>query len=249
VALIALTATTGPHFPERTTEQHEYRWLQQTLPGMSPHCTLAAVSHAGIRVWEIPSYLLPDGDGQRTVTRPADLASAPGDCLLYVRSSLCSSVEARPLCEGVESDARLERVASQTFPAVPSYTGLPYDRSAVEVVLFRVTGLKRGVADGIAITPGFAQRLYDRLTPLRESDGCRVVRLDTSRFRMTIGLQTPAGAELTVEVATAPQAGEASAESGGWTLVVSDEARRDCGAMVATLEGVLRDVGNPQRVD
>lgn len=246
VALIALTNTTGPHFPERTTEQHEHRWLQQTLPGMAPHCTLAAVSHAGIRVWEIPSYLLPAGDGQRTVARPADLSSAPGDCLLYVRSSLCSSVEARPLCEEVERDARLERVASQTFPAVPSYTGLPYDRSPVEVVVFRVTGLKRGVADGIAITPGFAQRLYERLTPLRESDGCRVVRLDTSRFRMTIGLQTPAGAELTVEVATAP-GGEASAETGGWTLVVSDEARRDCGATVATLEGVLRDLGSESR--
>src|SRR4029079_12817816 len=130
----------------------------------------------------------PSTSGQRAVATSADLTSAPGDCLFYVRSSLCSSAEARSLCERLESEAQLEPLASQVLPALPSYTGLPYDRSEVEVALFRVSVVRPGVAGGAPCTPAFAERLHERVGALRESDGCRLARLDTNRFRMTIGL-------------------------------------------------------------
>ena len=51
------------------------------------------------------------------------------------------------------------------------------------------------VGDGAPISPEFAQTLYGRVGPLREPDGCRLNRFDTSRYRITIVLVTPAGAE------------------------------------------------------
>lgn len=233
-----------PYVDTATTEQMEYRFLQESLAQVPPGCTLAAINQSGMRIWEIPSYLLPESSGQRAVLQPSDLGAAPTDCLLYVRSSLCGSVEARPTCEAIERDALLTRGASRAFPALPSYVGLPYDRDPVEVAIFRVTAHAIGVNDGAAITPAFAERLYDRLKGLRAADGCAVGRLDTSRFRITIGLQAPGGGERTVEAATG---GDSANEAGGWNLVVNDEGRRDCGATVAALQGILRDLGQPGR--
>jgi hypothetical protein len=238
-----------PHLVAQTTEQLEYRFLQGHLPRLPARCTLAAVSQAQMRIWEIPSYLVPEGSGQRAVMTVEDLGAAPGDCLLYIRSSLCTSSEARSICDTIERAAPLARVATAVFPPLPSYHGLPYDRPEVEVVIFRVTEHRAGVNDGAAITPQFAQRLYDRVKLLHESDGCAVTRVDTSRFRVTIGVRPPTGAEHAIEVATAAGSPLTAADDDGWRVVASDGARRDCGMMITALERTLRDIGARGRVE
>lgn len=260
VVVSALLLPALPHLDKPTTEQLEYRFLQEVLRDMPPGCTVAAVSRAGKRIWEIPSYLVPprgtQGAGtQRTVERPSDLdVGAPGECLVYIRASLCTSVEARALCEAVEHEARLDRVASRVFPAAPSYIDLPYDGTEVEVVVFRANGsgvanqqVQVMVGDGAAITPELAQVVYDRLAPLRESDGCQLVRLDTSRFRITVGLQEPSGAPHTLEIATAPPRGGAARRAGGWALAPSTDLERDCGVTLAAIERVLAGTRCPLR--
>ncbi len=255
---IGLLVPALPHLRAPTTEQLEYRFLQETLRGTPPSCTLAAVSRAGMRVWDIPSYLLPayglDETHGLALESAADLRDAvvPGDCLLYVRSSLCASVEARALCDSIEREARLERLASRVFPAAPSRVDLPYDRSEVEVVVFQVrehgVAVARGrsaLGPGRAITPDFAQALYNRLIGLRETDGCRLVRFDTERFRMVVGLQTPAGEAHAFELATATGGGGTSRRVGGWALAVPAEIERDCGATLAAVERVLEDLETP----
>ena len=259
VVVAALLLPALPHLDKPTTEQLEYRFLQEELRDMPPGCTVAAVSRAGKRIWEIPSYLVPprgtQGAGtQRTVERPSDLdVGAPGECLVYIRASLCTSVEARALCEAVEHEARLDRVASRVFPAAPSYIDLPYDRTEVEVVVFRANG--SGVAnqpvqvvgDGAAITPELAQVVYDRLSALRESDGCQLMRLDTSRFRMTVELQGRSGMSHTLEIATAPHRGGGGRRAGSWALALSADLEPDCSATLASIERVLEEIRSPQR--
>jgi hypothetical protein len=247
-----------PYVATATTEQLEYRFLQEVLPGMPPGCMLVGVSRAGKRRWEIPSYLLPSrrpGEAAyRNLEGPEDLHDAveSGTCLVYVRSSLCSSAEGRALCEQLEREPRLARVASRVFPAQPSYVDLPYDRSEVEVVVFRVRGGevttdqgRRLVGDGAAITPAFAQALYERLTPLRESDGCRVVRLDTSRFRIAIGVQSPSGGEQVLEVSTAADASGGARVAGVWTLAVPATIERECAVTLAAAERILSGLRAP----
>jgi hypothetical protein len=248
VVAVLLLMSARPFLDAPTTEQLEYGFLAEVLREMPPDCTLAGVNRAGKRLWDIPSYLAPGASTQRNVARASDLETAPGSCLLYVRSSLCTSSEARALCESVERDARLQRVASRVFPASPSYAGLPYDRAEVEVAVFRVAGHRPGVSDGAAITPAFAQALYDRLTSLQESDGCRVVQLDTSRFRMSVAVRTPAGGERTLEIATAPQGGSAGRSAGGWAIAASAEAERDCAMTRAAIERALGEIGVPASV-
>ena len=124
-----------------TTEQLEYAFLRDVLGNVPSNCRLASVTRAGTRIWEPPSYLLPGASGLEPVRveRPSDLRyAAPGACLVYVRASLCTSAEARASCESVEREIPLERIASRVLPAEPSFVYLPYDRSEVEVVVFRV---------------------------------------------------------------------------------------------------------------
>jgi hypothetical protein len=101
------------------------------------------------------------------------------------------------------------------------------------------------VNDGTAISPAFAQKLYDRLAPLRESDGCRLVRFDTSRFRITIGLQARAGAEHDLEIANAPHRGGTGRIVGDWALAAPADLERDCGETLATIERVLAETAAP----
>lgn len=259
---IVLLPPALPYLRVRTTEQLEYAFLKDELRDVSPTCTVAAVSRAGRRMWEIPSYLTgggaaPASGGLRALEDAGDLALAggAGECLLYVRGSLCSSAEGRPRCAAVEANVQLERLAGRTFPARPSYVGLPYDRPEVEVTVFRVvtreTHAKAGLAavsDGAAITPAFARALYERVVPLRAADGCRVMRLDTSRFRMTIGLRTGAGAEQAIELAAAAPSAAGQRNAGVWALAVPVEAERDCGDTLAGIEAVLREIEAPAAV-
>lgn len=263
VAAVALLLPALPFLRGQTTEQLEYAFLKQVVAGMPATCSVAAVSRADRRVWEIPEFLAGEGAsassrGRRSLEDADDLggAAVSDACILYVRSSLCSSVEGRPRCDAVERAARLEQVASRTFPARPSYLGLPYDRPVVEVTVFRVvtqavlSGERgAGVSDGAAITPAFAQALYERVTPLRPADGCHVTRLDTSRFRMSIGVQVPAGTEHGIELATAQSSEAATRQVGVWALAVPPDVERECAAMLAAIEGVLRDLQPPAPVN
>lgn len=243
VAALALRAAL-PHLATPTTEQLEYRFLRDSLAAMND-CTVAGVSRAGRRQWAIPSFLAPGHSAQRSVQSAADLAGAPGACLLYVRGSICSSAEARSLCESVEREARLERVDSRVFPALPSYDGLPYDRDEVETVVFRVIGHRPGVSDGAAITPAFAQALYDRVMPMQEADGCRPLRVDTSRFRIAVTLRDRAGTEHPIELATTAT-GRGAAP---WQSVAAAEAQRQCPQSLAALQRLLAELGTPDAAE
>lgn len=258
IVAAALLVLLLPYLRTQTTEQREYAFLRETLGSLPPGCTLASVSRAGKRIWNSPSYFLPghsaDGIRDLTVEHATDLRDTPvsGDCLIYVRSSLCSSVEARALCESVEHEMRLERVASHVFAAVPSYVDLPYDRPDVEVVVFRVleprtapAPAQQAAGAGAAITPVFAQSLYDRVTPLRAADGCRVQRLDTNRFSITVGVQGRSGEEHTLNLAHEPDRSRATRRVGAWALAPSAGLEHECGLTVAAIERVLRDLDPP----
>ena len=238
-----------------TTEQLEYRFLQTTLPLLPPDCTFTSVTHAGQRLWEMPSYLLPSrrpgSAPRRSLEGEMDLHDAINstDCVVYVHSSLCTSIEGRPLCQTFEREPGLQTVAGQKFPALPSFAGLPYDRSEVEVVVFqaRRSGSPKdastvAVNDGAAITPTVAQALYDRLVPLRESDGCTVASLDTSRFRVKIALRTATGTEAAFEIATA-RSSSSGRRAGEWSLAVGEVVERNCSATLAAIERVLQKIG------
>ena len=254
VVAAALQVSAWPYLGTPTTEQREYAFLQEVLPGMPPTCTLASVSRAGKRVWEIPVYLMPSR-AAREIEDGSQLRDAieGADCLVYVRSSLCSSVEGRPLCDSVEHQAPLERVASRIFAAAPSDVDLPYDRSEVEVVVLRASGgggmaVERAAAtvrDGAPITPEFAKTLYERLAPLRESDGCRVVHFDTSRFRISIGLQAASGAVHGLEIAATQDRGDGLRGVGDWMVAAPAEVRRDCAATMAAIERALLATSSP----
>lgn len=257
-ATVAVLVSAFPHLAHPTTEALEYRFLTEVLPNMPAGCTLASVGRAGKRVWEIPGYLIPSETRETSilnVEHASDLyaVATSGDCLVYVHASLCTSAEARALCESVERGVPLERVASRTFPAAPSRVDLPYDRSEVEVVVFRGPG--RGVAtvgrrpalsDGAPISPALAQAVYDRLTPLQASDGCRVVRVDAGLFRLAVGLQAPSGAEQVLEASTAADRSGTSRTAGAWTLAVSPEIAKNCAATLASVEAVFSTISVPQ---
>jgi len=130
-----------PQLRARNTEQLEYAFLAEVLPTAPPGCRLAVLSRVGSRIWSIPDYLLAGaaGGGAVGVESAADLQrAARAECVVYVRSSLCSSVEARERCERIEREVPLEPLAARSFPAVPSFVSLPYDRGEVEVAVFRV---------------------------------------------------------------------------------------------------------------
>lgn len=105
-----------------------------------------------------------------------------------------------------------------------------------------------GVADGAAITPEFARALYERLAPLRESDGCRLARFDTGRVRIAIGLLGPSGAEHAFELATAPALGHAGRTAGDWALAVPPDLEGECGATLAAIERILEATAAPHRL-
>jgi hypothetical protein len=95
------------------------------------------------------------------------------------------------------------------------------------------------IDDGAAITPAVAESLYARLSPLHEPDGCRVARLDTSRFRITVTVQARSGAAHSLGLATAAQQGGAVRRAGSWALSGWPDLERDCPATLAAVEHVL----------
>ncbi len=99
---------------------------------------------------------------------------------------------------------------------------------------------------GAAITPEFARGLYDKILPMRETDGCRLVRFDTVRFSIAIGLEPPGGTELVFKLASADYAGEIERTAGDWALDVPAALDRACGTTMAAIERELAGTATPR---
>ncbi len=146
-ALALMSALYGPSMLTRTTEQLEYRALRQQLSSFPAPCTVVYVGAVGAS----RNVTLPDLD----LTRPQRFQglayrirdklpnqSIPAlhGCLLYARSSLCSSAEGRALCEEVERRLPLaEPMMSLELPARPSHVSFPYDQDRVDIALYLVS--------------------------------------------------------------------------------------------------------------
>jgi hypothetical protein len=101
------------------------------------------------------------------------------------------------------------------------------------------------VGDGAPISPEFAQTLFGRVGPLREPDGCRLDRFDTSRYRITMVLVTPAGTEHFFDLATAPGLIAVTRTAGDWAIAVPAPLARDCPTTVAAIERILVETSAP----
>jgi len=144
LAAIVLLSGAGL-FPQRTTEQLEYRWLRGALEELPAECRVAWVDRAERRVMTLPEHLVPGWACGTTsgvsVRTPGDVSAGlmPGACRTYYRSSLCSSPEGAPLCAAAEAGVGLEELDRAELAPVPSYRGMGYTSDPVVVTLFRVT--------------------------------------------------------------------------------------------------------------
>ncbi len=101
------------------------------------------------------------------------------------------------------------------------------------------------VNDGAPISPAFAQALFSRMAQLREPDGCGLVRFDTSRYRIAIGVRAASGAEHTFEFATVPGLIAVQRSIGDWVVSASPDLARDCPTTTVALEQVLASTSAP----
>lgn len=128
-----------PIVTAHSTEHLEYRWLRPQLATVPPHCRIIYQATAGKRGIFLPSYIGPAERQWVAVDERLpysfEAALAATDCLYYVRTSLCASVEGRPRCARLESRLQLTPLARRELPARPSYDGLPYDADPVEVMI------------------------------------------------------------------------------------------------------------------
>ena len=148
--LAALLTLRGPTLLQgRTTDDREYQWARRWLRELPPSCGVAYVAFAGKRNLFLPTYVASPSlpaeaiarlDGREAVD--VKLALSAARCTYYVRTSLCTSVEGRPVCDAVERQLVLEPIARASFSAFPSNVWLPYDRDTVDSVVSRVVGLR-----------------------------------------------------------------------------------------------------------
>lgn len=101
------------------------------------------------------------------------------------------------------------------------------------------------VAEGAPITHEFAQSLFARVGPLREADGCRLTRFDTSRFQITIGLATSTGVQHAFDLGTMSAPATGIRTAGDWWLAVPAALARDCPATVGAIERMLGGTAAP----
>jgi hypothetical protein len=149
IALLALFARRAPGaLAGRTTDHEEYRWARRWLRDLPPSCRVAYVAFAGRRNLFLPTYatsppLAADAALRLDGREPIDARLVLGEprCTYYVRTSLCTSAEGRPVCADVERQLVLEPVTRASFAAVPSNKWLVYDREGVESVVSRVVGI------------------------------------------------------------------------------------------------------------
>ena len=135
VAFAALLAATQPYAFRETTEQREHAFLREALEELDPDCRIAYVPRADKRVLEIPLWARPGEAPPLRIERPDDLRAKGPGCAYFVRTSICTTREARAICDAVD---RGPAIAERTFDSVPSYEGLPYDRARVPVSIHTV---------------------------------------------------------------------------------------------------------------
>lgn len=120
-----------------TTEQLEYEVLRGWLAPLSGDCRVAYLERSGKRLVDIPDYAS-QARGIR-LGSPEDfeaLLSSPG-CLYFLHSSICTSIEGRPLCDAIEASTPMTELKIHRLPARPSARHLPYDRDHVAIKLLR----------------------------------------------------------------------------------------------------------------
>jgi hypothetical protein len=89
---------------------------------------------------ELPVYSACGVGGPRLVAHePQGVGEslAPGD--YWYRTSICTTAAGRPLCDRLESSVTLTPVVVESLPARPTVAYADYDRSEVEIGLFRVS--------------------------------------------------------------------------------------------------------------
>jgi hypothetical protein len=126
----------------RTTEHLEYRWVREELLRLPPECRVVHLAFAGRRVLLLPTYVGPARTAVAMRAREAhtaEAAFAPGECVYYVRSSLCSTVEGRPECDAIERRLTLRPIARASFPETTGEREtFGHDGDAVETTIARV---------------------------------------------------------------------------------------------------------------
>lgn len=145
VALALLVVTAQLAWPLRTptTDQREYRWLRDELAALPGECRVASVPRADERVLYLPWYVL--AQPERAPSRWVGVRNAAvltgvvraSPCVVWVRASICASVEGRPLCDAIEDTLALEEIASIELPPVPSRDGMEYDVDVVRISISR----------------------------------------------------------------------------------------------------------------
>jgi len=122
----------GPLTTE-TTEQREHAFLRDALAELDPACRIAHVPRVERRLTEIPTWAHRGDAPPIRVQHADDVRTAAPACAYFVRTSICSSRDARALCDAIPTTG--SPVAAAVFPAVPSYEGLGYDRDPVPVTI------------------------------------------------------------------------------------------------------------------
>jgi hypothetical protein len=121
------------------TDVLEAEFLVRERARFSPGAVVAYVERAGDRVTVLPLYdgLTASRVPLRVDEPPQRLSDLPKPAY-YVRTSLCSSSEARARCAALEQSAALELVSEIELPARPSMRWHPYDTARVPVRIWAV---------------------------------------------------------------------------------------------------------------
>ena len=131
----AALLVTSPHVLRETTEQREHELLRDALADLDPACRVAYLPRVDKRIVEIPLWAHAGDAPPLRIRRTDDLRAAGPRCVYFVRTSICTTREARAICDAIDPG---RAIVSRTFDAVPSYDGLPYDRPRVEVSIHTV---------------------------------------------------------------------------------------------------------------
>lgn len=146
LVLVAWVRFGLPNVAVRSIEQLEYRWVREQIGRLPADCRLVYIGSAYKRFLALPIYVAPRRetvamDLGRGATVAAALAPAP--CLVYLRTSLCSTTEGRPDCDEIERRLTLAPIARASFPASGEFEGFPHDRDPVDVAIARVEHVTR----------------------------------------------------------------------------------------------------------
>lgn len=123
---------------ELPTDAREAALVREWRAELPEGAVVGHLERAGNQIVGLPLY------DRRSVRffadrSPADLTALGTSPFLY-RSGLCTTVRGRDFCESIDAQYVLEPIRTAVLPAVPSMEGLDYDRSEVEVGLYRVRG-------------------------------------------------------------------------------------------------------------